>query len=115
MTSREFDLLVEKAIANIPLRFRKRLRNVAFVVDQEPPQPDLLGLYQGRPLPLRSVSEPFAWPDTITIYQGPHERLAQDDNHLRRIVEDTVWHEVAHYFGLNEREVRRAERRRTRR
>ena len=86
------------------------MQNVILVVEPEPPQPDLLGLYQGRPLTERSVSDPFAVPDRITIYQGPHERMARSLRELERIVEDTVWHEVAHYFGMNERQVERAER-----
>lgn len=112
MTSREFDALVDDAIEKIPLRFRRRLKNVAFVVEREPPQPGLLGLYHGRPLTSRSVNDGFQMPDQITIYQRPHERMAIDEDHLRKIVEDTVWHEVAHYFGLSEREVLRAEKRR---
>jgi predicted Zn-dependent protease with MMP-like domain len=74
-----------------------------------------LGLYQGRPLPFRSVSEPFAMPDRITIFQGPHERLADSREHLQKLLNDTVWHEVAHYFGMDEKRVRRAEWRRRRR
>jgi predicted Zn-dependent protease with MMP-like domain len=74
----------------------------------------LLGLYEGRPLPTRSVFEPFSMPDRIFIFQGPHERLAQGPEHLAQMVEDTVWHEVAHYFGMNEFQVRSAERRRRR-
>lgn len=112
MTRREFDRIVERAIAKVPEGFRKRLKNVAFVVEREPREAGLLGLYQGRPLTVRSVSEPFAMPDTITIYQGPHERMAHDDEELQKIVNDTVWHEVAHYFGLEEDEVLRAERKR---
>jgi len=112
MRSRDFDQLVESAVAAIPKRFRERMANLAIVVEPEPPRPGLLGLYQGRPLPMRSVSEPFAMPDTITIYQGPHERMARDEVELERIVGDTVWHEVAHYFGMDEAQVRNAERRR---
>jgi predicted Zn-dependent protease with MMP-like domain len=112
MLRREFDQLVENAIRAIPERFRRRLHNVAFVVEAEPPHPGLLGLYQGRPLPHRSVSDTFAMPDRITIYQGPHERLARNRAHLQKLLEDTVWHEVAHYFGMDEGRVRRAERRR---
>lgn len=112
MTSREFDQLVERALSKIPARFRRRLHNVAFVVEREPPTPGLLGLYEGRPLTHRSVSDSFTLPDRITIFQGPHERLARDRAHLEKLVEDTVWHEVAHYFGLDEARVRRAERRR---
>ena len=112
MTAREFDGMVERAIAKVPGQFRKRLKNLAFVVEKEPPRPGLLGLYEGRPLTSRSVSEPVAMPDTITIYQAPHERLARDDEELQKLIDETVWHEVAHYFGLEEEEVLRAERRR---
>ncbi len=115
MTQAEFDRLVDTALKIIPRRFRRRLKNVVFIVEAEPPRPGLLGLYQGRPLPLRSVSEGFTFPDRITIYQGPHERMARDRRDLLRLVRETVWHEVAHYFGLDEREVRAAERRRRRR
>jgi predicted Zn-dependent protease with MMP-like domain len=122
----EFDKLVQGAYGLIPSRFRKRLQNVAMLVEAEPtpaqlaevgvgPGGTLLGLYQGRPLTQRSVFESFAMPDRITIFQGPHERLAHGEAHLKKMVEDTVWHEVAHYFGMDERQVRAAERRRRRR
>ncbi|MCP5119915.1 MAG: metallopeptidase family protein, partial [bacterium] len=108
----EFDQIVEKAVRKIPPRFRSRLDNVAFVVEQEGPDPNLLGLYQGHPLTHRSVSQGFMLPDRITIFQRPHERLATSRRHLEKLVEDTVWHEVAHYFGMDEPQVRQAERRR---
>lgn len=113
MTSHEFDRLVERAVNRIPARFRRRLHNVVFVVEPEGPDPNLLGLYHGRPLTLRSVSESFHLPDRIVIYQRPHERLARSLPHLEKMIEDTVWHEVAHYFGMDERQVRQAEWRRT--
>lgn len=111
MTSEQFDALVEQAIARLPGRFRRRLQNLVFVVEQEPPQPGLLGLYQGVPLTERGATSPVL-PDQITIYQGPHERAAMSLAHLERMVEDTVLHEVAHYFGFNEQQVRRWEKRR---
>jgi len=123
MTAQEFDLLVDRACAKIPRQFRRRLANVAFVVEAEPsseqlrvarvpPGQTLLGLYRGRPLTHRSVSDSFVMPDQIVIFQGPHERMARNPAHLEKMVEDTVWHEVAHYFGMDEARVRRAERRR---
>ena len=121
MRARDFDAVVEAAVAKIPPRFRSRMNNVVFVVEPEPPSRlrtrggELLGLYEGRPLTGRSVAEPFAMPDRITIFQGPHERQARGPVHLRQLVEETVWHEVAHYFGMDERQVRSAERRRARR
>jgi predicted Zn-dependent protease with MMP-like domain len=112
---RDFDNLVEQALRRIPARFRRRLENVAIVVESEPPRPGLLGLYHGRPLTVRSVGEGFRMPDQITIYQGPHERMASSPEQLEQMVADTVWHEIAHYFGMDEAQVRRAERRRARR
>ena len=111
----EFDRIVEDALRLIPPRFRRRMQNIAIVVETEPPRPDLLGLYQGRPLATRSVFDSFAMPDKITIYQGPHERMARSPAELRQIVADTVWHEIAHHFGMDERRVRRAERLRKKR
>ena len=113
--------MVERALRNIPVRFRNRMNNVAIVVEDEPtpallkargvwPGGTLLGLYEGRPLAQRSVFEPFHLPDRITIFQGPHERLAHSREDLERLVEQTLWHEIAHHFGMNEREVRTAER-----
>ena len=123
MTPQEFDRLVADAYARIPARFRRRLKNVALIVEPEPGAAQLarggvpggstlLGLYEGRPLTKRSVFESFAMPDKITIFQGPHERLARTPEDLPRLVADTVWHEVAHYFGMDELQVRAAERRR---
>ena len=112
MRDRDFEQLVEQGLEEVPARFRRRLRNVVFVVEDEPPRPGLLGLYQGRPLTTRSVSQPIAEPDRITIYQGPHERMARNENELRKAVAETVWHEVGHYFGMDERQVRASERRR---
>lgn len=112
LSSTEFDALVEEALRLIPKRFRRRMHNVAIVVEKEPPRPGLLGLYQGHPLPSRSVFGGFAMPDKITIYQGPHERSARTRAELEHMVADTVWHEIAHYFGMDESRVRRAERKR---
>ena len=115
LSAREFDALVDRSLLRIPPRFRRLLENIVIVVEREPPRPGLLGLYQGRPRTERSVGESFHMPDHITIYQGPHERMARNLAELEQIVADTVWHEIAHYFGMDEAQVRRAEIRRDRR
>ena len=123
MTTPAFDRLVSRAVAKIPGRFRRRIANLAFIVEAEPspiqlrtasvrPGGTLLGLYRGRPLTARSIFDGFVMPDQIVIFQGPHERLARSPEHLEKLVQETVWHEVAHYFGMDEARVRRAERRR---
>jgi predicted Zn-dependent protease with MMP-like domain len=115
LPAEEFDRIVERALRRIPSRFRRRLENVAIMVEKDSPRPGLLGLYEGRPLTRRSTAQSFAFPDRITIFQRPHEQMARDIHHLEEIVADTVWHEIAHYFGMDEGEVRRAEKRRRRR
>ena len=123
MLPADFDRLVEAAYKRIPYRFRRRMKNVALVVEPEPTGAQLarghvprghtlLGLYEGRPLTQRSVFDSFSMPDRITIFQGPHERMASSFEHCALLVEDTVWHEVAHYFGMDELQVRAAERKR---
>lgn len=125
MLAAEFDALVERCYARIPARFRRRMENVAILIEREPSDRQLqsgrvpagstlLGLYEGWPLPYRSTFESFSMPDRITIFQGPLERSARNDKHLAELVQDTLWHEIAHYFGLNERQVRAAEQRRRR-
>jgi len=120
----DFDQIVERAFRRIPSRFRKEMRNVVVVVEDEPSARQLaagrvprgstlLGLYEGRPLPFRSVSQGFSLPDKITIFQRPIEQAAGNLAELERVLYDTLWHEVAHYFGMDERQVRTAERRRS--
>lgn len=118
----KFDRLVQEAFLDIPARFRKRIENVAIVVEEEPggddlrrtrcpPDSTLLGLYHGVPLTQRTSSYGMVLPDKISIYRGPIMRLARNERELRNIVRETLWHEVGHYFGMDERQVRQASRR----
>lgn len=125
MAPEEFKRLVSAAYDLIPDQFRSRMENIAVIVEPEPGANQLarsrvgrgstlFGLYEGRPLTVRSVFDSFAMPDRIIIFQGPHERAARSREHLAKLVEDTIWHEVAHYFGMDEAQVRSAERARNR-
>ena len=120
----DFERLVEEGYLSIPERFRAKVQNVAFIVEDEPSAetrrrenlPDgvtLFGLYTGVPVTARGdqYGVGMAVPDTIHIYQHPIEEAAEGDPALRRdIVFDTVWHEVGHYLGLGEAEVQARER-----
>jgi predicted Zn-dependent protease with MMP-like domain len=116
MTRERFTELVEEALRDIPRRFRRAMKNVAVVVEDEPPPalleeleiepPDtLFGLYQGTPLTERSWSHGNALPDRISIYQQPIEAECADDDEIRECVAETVIHEFGHYFGLSEEEI----------
>jgi predicted Zn-dependent protease with MMP-like domain len=112
-----FQRLVEAAVAAIPSRFAEHLNNVAFIVAEEPTPGQLkagggvrrgdvlLGLYEGIPLPSRNGGYNMVLPDVITIFKHSHELVAAELEGLGRQVHETVWHEVAHYFGLDHRQI----------
>jgi predicted Zn-dependent protease with MMP-like domain len=106
-----FEQMVEDAVARIPKRFADHLENVSFMVAEAPTreQGRLLGLYEGIPLPARNNGYSGVLPDIITIFKRPHEWMSADLDDLREQVRHTVWHEVAHYFGLNHARIRALE------
>lgn len=124
MEQTEFEKLVQEGIEQIPLEFRQKLDNVAIFVSQYPNQEQqkkinlrhgwtLFGLYEGVPLTKRGRNYAMAMPDRITIFQGPIQNTTRGDiDRMREIVKNTVWHEIAHHFGMDEDEVREAEKKR---
>jgi predicted Zn-dependent protease with MMP-like domain len=106
---------VQDALGTIPQRFRRAMKNLAIVVEDEPaadllaemaiePPDTLLGLYQGIPLTERRWDYGNALPDRILLFQGPLERESDDDADLVVAIGETLIHEVGHYFGLSEEE-----------
>ena len=124
MRQKEFEQLVEKGIAAIPEKFRRMMDNVIVVIADEPSEKTrrehglsadetLFGLYEGIPRTERGVEYGgLVMPDTITIFQRPIEDKAESVEDIPEIVANTVWHEIAHYFGMKEDEVRAEEVRR---
>ena len=97
-----FDDHVRAALDELPPDLAAALTNVAVVVEDENPEdPDLLGLYHGVPLPERGDMAGIP-PDTISIYRIPLEESFPDQDELREEIRVTVLHELAHYFGINE-------------
>jgi len=120
MTRQEFSALVEEALAEIPRRFRKAMKNVAVVIEDEPPRhvleelevdpgDTLFGLYQGTPLTERRWDYGNTLPDRISIYQHPIEDACDTDDEIRACVAETVIHEFGHYFGMSEEEIEEIE------
>jgi predicted Zn-dependent protease with MMP-like domain len=113
----EFEKLVSKALEELPKKFRDRLENIVVVVEEAPSQEimrqlglkspfGLLGLYQGVPLKHRGLHYGNILPDQIVIYQRPIEALARSQGELLIRIRRTVMHEIGHFFGLTESELR---------
>jgi predicted Zn-dependent protease with MMP-like domain len=98
--------MVTEAMDGLPPELGTLLRNVVVLVDDEPPQPGLLGLYEGVPLTARGTTYAGVLPDRITIYRLPLCRLCRDEDELRHEVGVTVVHEVAHHFGIGDDRLR---------
>lgn len=112
MTQEEFEKLVFKALEGLPLEFKKKLDNVDIVVEDWP-TPNvakgrlLLGLYQGIPKPKRSINYSMVLPDKITIFKGPILLISRGNQKLlKKIVAETVLHEIAHHFGISDTRLR---------
>ena len=101
--SRErFEELVAEALDGIPPRFTKAMRNVAVFVEDEPDDPQLLGLYVGVPLTERTTGYAGVLPDRIMIYRSTICRICSSDAEVVEEVRKTVVHEVAHHFGIGD-------------
>ena len=121
MDRAQFEKYVEEGFFKLPEWVREKIRNVALLVEDEPseevrrqeglgPGDTLLGLYQGIPLTGKSVADSMTLPDTITLYKLPIEKASAEDGvDVRQIIAETIWHEYAHHFGMDEDEVRLTE------
>jgi predicted Zn-dependent protease with MMP-like domain len=121
MTHEEFERVVEEEFDALPSPFRDAIENVRVVVEDVPSQRALrrtgyrsgtilLGLYEGIPLGHRGSdygARPVI-PDTITLFRQGIESIARRDDEVRKIIRETLIHEVGHYFGMSEQEIRKA-------
>lgn len=111
ISDEEFETIVKAALDDIPSHYGERLENLAFVIEDQP-TPDqrqklklhdgqtLYGLYEGVPLTGRGSNYSGILPDKITIFKQPALAAAFTRQELTENIRHTVWHEVAHYFGL---------------
>jgi predicted Zn-dependent protease with MMP-like domain len=118
---KEFDAIVAAAFDRLPEWIRAKVRNVAVMVEDFVDQEtvfdmglesamDLLGLYRGVPQTERTVAAGFELPDTITLYRMPILDEADDSGKtVEDVVYETLWHEIAHHFGLGEEDVEKRE------
>jgi predicted Zn-dependent protease with MMP-like domain len=100
----EFEILVSEALDLLPEELTALMNNVAVFVEDEPPagDPDLLGVYDGVPLPERDGWYTGVLPDRITIFRSPILRICSTPAEVVEQVEITVVHEIAHHFGIDD-------------
>lgn len=124
MNIKQFEEWITDAILEVPRPLREKIENLAFVVEDEfrtastkekviKLKGNLLGLYQGVPLTARGLRYGSVLPDKITIFKKPIEKIAgpQKEN-LRKLIREIVHHEIGHYFGMNEVQIRAWEKKR---
>lgn len=119
VTDDEFQSLIDRALTELPGEHVKNIRNVAIVYEDEPteeqrqkaalkPYQTLLGLYEGTPLSERQGMTKTL-PDKITLFKGPLQHQADTLAGLKEQIKHTLWHEIAHYYGLDHRRIRELE------
>lgn len=113
----EFDALVGQALDTLPGKYRRLLKNIAVVVEEEPSDEvleeleldgpdDLLGLYTGTAIGKESFFDAgMELPARVVIYRGPILRLCETREDVVDEVRDTVVHEIGHHFGLEDGEM----------
>ena len=116
MKREAFRQAVADALDSLPREFRRRIRNVAVLVEDLPPEPIptapgqprriLLGLFHGIPLTRKSVFEgPIGSPDYVVLYQKNIEAVCSTEAEVREQIRMTVIHEMGHYFGMTEEQL----------
>ena len=117
MKLEDFEAAVAETLDSIPQEFRERIQNVAVLVEDLPPQPIptppgqprriLLGLFHGVPRTQKSVfSGPIGSPDYVVLYKKNIEGICSNEAEVREQIRLTVIHELGHYFGMTEEQLR---------
>jgi len=116
MSDEEFEEIVSRALDNLPQKYTSKLDNVAIVIADEPTEEQrqklklrcdqtLFGLYEGVPQTARGNNYNLVLPDKITIFKLPITRGKSDEKSLYEQVRHTLWHEIAHHFGLRHDQI----------
>jgi predicted Zn-dependent protease with MMP-like domain len=116
MKREQFVKVVEEALDSLPREFRSRIRNVAVLVEDLPPNQSapqsgqqrklVLGLFHGVPTTKKSVFHLPTGPDQIVLYQKNIEAVCSSEAEVREQIRLTVIHELGHYFGMDENQLR---------
>jgi predicted Zn-dependent protease with MMP-like domain len=119
ISDEQFQALIDAAFDKLPKTHRDNIKNVAILYADEPTPEQrvklelrhdqtLLGLYEGVPLSQRQGSTQLL-PDKITLFKGPLTRMVGTEGELQQEIYHTLWHEIAHYYGLNHTDIYKLE------
>lgn len=119
ISDEKFQALISDAMAELPKRFTENLKNVALLYESEPTPEQriqlnlkcnetLYGLYEGIPL-ARRQGQTRVLPDKITLFKNPMLQRATSLVELKKVIKHTLWHEIAHYYGLNHAKIHELE------
>ena len=111
----EFDKLISQAMDELPQERIKWLENVAITYADEPTPEQkqkllsrgglMLGLYEGIPRTKRGAGYNLVLPDKITLFKIPLAQISRDPDDFKRQIKHTLWHEIAHHYGLDHADI----------
>ena len=116
LSDEQFDTLISRAMDELPQDYIKGLNNVVIVMADEPTEEQkvkmklrentiLLGLYEGVPLTMRGNGWSGMLPDKITMFKHSILRVVRNEEELFEQIKRTLWHEIAHYYGLTHKNM----------
>lgn len=116
----DFDKLISEVMDELPQQYIKSMKNVAVVIADEPSEEQrqklklrcnesLFGLYEGIPLTKRGANYSLVLPDKITIFKIPLLSASRDQAQFRENTKRTLWHEIAHHYGLDHSRIHKLE------
>jgi len=122
LSDEQFDQLITRAMDELPQRYIRGLDNVAIVYADDPTSEQkekmhldnnhlLLGLYEGIPMTRRGAGYTFVLPDKITLFKHQIMAVSPDEGTLFEQVKRTLWHEIAHFYGLSHADMDRLQHR----
>ena len=112
VSDQEFDALISRAMDELPQEYIRGLDNVVVTYADEPTEHQqrrrgvhdhglLLGLYEGVPLTARGAGYTFVLPDKITLFKHALMQISHDEADFFEHIKRTLWHEIAHFYGLD--------------
>jgi predicted Zn-dependent protease with MMP-like domain len=114
MDRAQYEAIVRDAVDALPDHLREQLKDVAIVIEDVAPKKGrgvLLGLYEGIPLTTWGREMGSQLPDKITLFRESIELVAETPEEIPHLVRETLWHEIAHFFGFEHNKIHEMEER----